>query len=270
MDDQAAWRAEAAERLQAQPAKMQVRDLSLWYGDKRALTDVTFDLVTGEALAFIGPSGCGKTTALKCLNRMHEGQRDVRVAGTILMDGQDIHDPEIDVSELRRRFGWVAQKPNPFPLSIYDNVAYGPHLHGLVRDRAETDAWVEQCLRRADLWDEVKDGLHTMEGTDLSGGQQQRLCVARALSLRPEVLLMDEPTGSIDPIATHRIEDLLLQLKGSLSIVVITHSMAEARRVSDRVAFFHLGELLEIGPTEQVFTTPRNPRCRDFVAGRYG
>jgi phosphate transport system ATP-binding protein len=202
--------------------------------------------------------------------RMHDGVRGVRMCGTITMDGQDIFAPEIDPSLHRRRFGWVAQKPNPFPMSIYDNVAYGAHLHGIVHGRAETDTMVESCLRRAHLWDEVKDDLHRMEGTDLSGGQQQRLCIARALSTDPDVLLMDEPTGSIDPIATARIEALILELRHDHTIVVITHSMAEARRVSDRVAYFHLGQLLEIGSTERVFTAARTHEARDFIAGRFG
>jgi phosphate transport system ATP-binding protein len=247
-----------------------VRGLNLWYGETHALRDVSFDLFRGEILAFIGPSGCGKTTALKCLNRMHDGVRDVRQTGTIHLAGEEIHAPHIDPPLLRRRFGWVAQKPNPFPDTIYENVAYGPRIHGLCSGQADLDAHVEDCLRRAELWDEVKDDLHSRRGTDLSGGQQQRLCIARALSTRPEVLLMDEPTGSIDPIATQKVEDLLLALKTECAIVVITHSMMEARRIADRVAFFHLGRLLEIGPTAAVFGAPRTPECRRFIAGRTG
>jgi phosphate transport system ATP-binding protein len=247
-----------------------VRGLNLWYGATQALRDVSFDLWRGEILAFIGPSGCGKSTALKCLNRMHDGTRGRRITGTILMEGTDIYDPAIDPPLLRRRFGWVAQKPNPFPMSVYDNVAYGARIHGLVHGRAETDAFVECCLRRAHLWDEVKHDLHGIEGTRLSGGQQQRLCIARALSTRPDVLLMDEPTGSIDPIATAKIEDLLLALRGDCAIVIITHSMMEARRIADRVAFFHVGRLLEIGPTAEVFERPRTTECRRFIAGRTG
>ncbi len=252
------------------PPLLSVRDLNLWYGDKQALSDVTFDLYPGEILAFIGPSGCGKTTALKCLNRMHEGTRGLRMTGEIVMDGVNIHDRHIDPPVHRRRFGWVAQKPNPFPMSVYDNVAYGPRIHGLVASRAELDAHVEDCLRRADLWDEVKDVLHSKEGLELSGGQQQRLCIARALSTRPEVLLMDEPTGSIDPIATARVEELMMALRGSLSTVVITHSMMEARRVADRVAYFHLGRLLEIGPTAVLFAGARTAEARNFIAGKFG
>jgi phosphate transport system ATP-binding protein len=247
-----------------------VRDLNLWYGETQALRDVSFDLYPGEILAFIGPSGCGKSTALKCLNRMHDTTRGVRRTGTIHLAGDEIHAPAIDPPLLRRRFGWVAQKPNPFPRTIYENVAYGPRIHGLAPGRAAMDAHVEDCLRRAALWDEVKDELHTRLGTDLSGGQQQRLCIARALSTRPEVMLMDEPTGSIDPIATHKVENLLLALKAEVAIVVITHSMMEARRIADRVAYFHLGRLLEIGPTQAVFASPRTAECRRFIAGRTG
>ena len=249
---------------------IEVADLNLWYGDKHALIDVAFDLYPNEILAFIGPSGCGKTTALKCLNRMHDDLRGVRIEGRITMAGEDIHAPHIDPPLHRRRFGWVAQKPNPFPRTIHDNVAYPARLHGLVSGKAETDAHVQACLTRARLWDEVKDDLHRKQGTDLSGGQQQRLCIARALSTRPEVLLMDEPTGSIDPGATAAIEDLLVELKEDCAIVVITHSMMEARRIADRVAFFDLGRLVEIGPTAQVFEAPRTPRCAAFIAGKTG
>jgi len=249
---------------------MEIRNLSLWYDEKQALIDVTYDLFAGEILAFIGPSGCGKSTALKCLNRMHDGTRGVRIEGTILMDGNDIHAPEVDPPLHRKRFGWVAQKPNPFTSSVYDNVAYGARIHGLVRNRAELNDHVERCLIKAHLWDEVKDHLHSQAGTALSGGQQQRLCVARALATDPDVLLMDEPTGSIDPIATQRIEDLMMDLRGEHAIVVVTHSMMEARRIANRVAYFHLGKLLEIGATEQVFTAARNEKARSFIAGKFG
>jgi len=252
------------------PPVMEIRDLNLWYGEKQALVDIDFDLHASEILAFIGPSGCGKSTALKCLNRMHDGTRDLHMTGCITMHGQDIQDPEVDPPIHRRKFGWVAQKPNPFPSSIWHNVAYGAQIHGLTRNRAELAAHVEDCLRRAHLWDEVKDILHTADGTSLSGGQQQRLCIARALSTKPEVLLMDEPTGSIDPIATAKIEDLMEALRPDHSIVVVTHSMMEARRIADRVAYFHLGRLLEIGDTEQVFTAARNPEARRFIAGKFG
>lgn len=252
------------------PPLIQVQNLDFWYGLKQALIDVSFDLYPNEILAFIGPSGCGKSTALKCLNRMHDEIRGARMDGTILMSGEDIMDPKVDPPLHRRRFGWVAQKPNPFVLTIYQNVAYPARLHGLVRTRADLNDHVEHCLRQAHLWDEVKDDLHTKTGIDLSGGQQQRLCVARALSAEPEVLLMDEPTGSIDPIATAEIEELMMTLRSSHSVVVVTHSMMEARRVADRVAFFHLGRLLEIGPTEQIFTAPQHEKTRSFIEGQYG
>ncbi len=249
---------------------IEVRDLNLWYDDTHALKDVSFDLYDGEILAFIGPSGCGKSTALKCLNRMHDDTRGVRIEGTIHMHGQEIHDKAVDPPIHRKKFGWVAQKPNPFPSSIWKNVAYGAEIHGILRTHAELQAHVESCLRRAHLWDEVKDHLHTTQGTDLSGGQQQRLCIARALSTEPEVLLMDEPTGSIDPIATAKVEELMLTLKPDHAIVVVTHSMMEARRIADRVAVFHLGQLIEIGPTEMIFTAPRHEKTRAFISGQYG
>lgn len=247
-----------------------VRDLNFWYADKQALQDVSFDLYPNEILAFIGPSGCGKSTALRCLNRMQDHIRGARQSGTITLHGQDIHAPSIDPPVLRRNYGWVAQKPNPFPKTIYENVAYGARLHGLMQDRAELDAHVETCLRRAHLWDEVKDDLHDLDGTALSGGQQQRLCIARALSTKPDILLMDEPTGSVDPIATAAIEDMMLDLKSDLAIIVITHSMMEARRIADRVAYFHMGRLLEIGPTSAVFDAPQTPEARRFIQGLTG
>jgi len=249
---------------------MRVRDLSLSYGPKQALKSVNFDLYDQEVLAFIGPSGCGKSTALKCLNRMHDSITDVQITGSITMHGRDIHAADIDPPIHRRRFGWVAQKPNPFPKSIFENVAYGARIHGLTSDRHELNDLVETCLRRAQLWDEVKDALHSKQGTDLSGGQQQRLCIARALSTRPEVMLMDEPTGSIDPVATACVEELMIELGQSMSVVVITHSMMQARRVSDRVAYFHLGELLETGQTQAVFDAPRHPKTKSFIEGRMG
>ncbi len=253
------------------PPIMEISDLNLWYGDDtHALKDVSFDLYPSEALAFIGPSGCGKSTALKCLNRMHDNTRGVRIDGRITMHGGDISAPDVDPPVHRRKFGWVAQKPNPFPATIWDNVAYGAKIHGLMKTKADLENHIEDCLRRAHLWDEVKDHLHTMEGTDLSGGQQQRLCIARALSTQPEVLLMDEPTGSIDPIATAKVEELVLCLKEDHSIVIVTHSMMQARRVADRVAYFHLGELREVGPTEQMFTAARDPKAQAFIQGKFG
>ena len=248
-----------------------VRDLNLWYSaEVHALQDISFELYPNEVLAFIGPSGCGKSTMLKALNRMHDMTRGVEITGHVALDGQDIHARDIDPPLLRRRFGWVAQKPNPFPSSIWQNVAYGPRIHGLMADRAELEAHVETCLRKAHLWHEVKDRLHSETGLDLSGGQQHRLCIARALSTLPDVLLMDEPTGSIDPIATAKVEELVLELKAEKSIVIVTHSMMQARRVADRVAYFHLGRLLEIGPTEVMFTAPETPEARAFIEGRFG
>nr|WP_147110648.1 phosphate ABC transporter ATP-binding protein [Tateyamaria sp. syn59] len=252
------------------PPIMTVRNLSLHYGEKQALDDVSFDLYANEILAFIGPSGCGKSTALKCLNRMHDDTRDVRISGTILMEGEDINGPDVDPPLHRRRFGWVAQKPNPFPTSIYENVAYAARLHGLTPNGKALKEHVEQCLTRAGLWEEVREHLYRKPGTDLSGGQQQRLCIARALATQPDVLLMDEPTGSIDPIATARIEDLLLELKQDQAIVIITHSMAQARRIADRVAYFHLGKLLEVQPTEAMFTAPATSEARAFIEGKMG
>jgi phosphate transport system ATP-binding protein len=226
--------------------------------------------MTGEILAFIGPSGCGKTTALKCLNRMLDDIRGIRIEGSILLDGKDIYSTDIDPPEYRQRFGWVAQSPNPFALSIYENVAYGARIHGLTRNRADMDGHVESCLRRADLWDEVKDKLLADLGSDLSVGQQQRLCIARALATNPEVLLMDEPTGSIDPNATKRVEQLIIDLRGTQSIIIITHSMMEARRVADRVAMFYLGRLIEIGSVGQMFDHPAILETRNFIQGRFG
>jgi phosphate transport system ATP-binding protein len=254
------------------PPMIEVAGLDLWYdlGTVHALRDISLALYPGEVLAFIGPSGCGKSTMLKVFNRMHDMDRGVRVRGRVIFDGRDIRDPAVDPPLLRRRFGWVAQKPNPFPMSIWQNVAYGPRIHGLMRDRAEMEAHVEDCLRRAHLWDEVKDEMHTLDGTALSGGQQQRLCIARALSTRPDVLLMDEPTGSIDPIATAKVEDLVLELKADRAIVLVTHSMMQARRLADRVAVFHLGRLVEIGPTEDVFDRPQSPEAQRFIGGVTG
>ena len=252
------------------PPVLEVDNVNFWYAETKALRDVTFNLYPQEILAFIGPSGCGKSTALKCLNRMHDNTRGARMTGEIRLDGQDVHAPEIDPPGYRRRFGWVAQKPNPFPASVFDNVAYGARIHGLTRTRADLDDHVEDCLRRAHLWDEVKDQLNKLEGTDLSGGQQQRLCIARALGTKPDVLLMDEPTGSIDPIATQKIEDLMSDIKADHSVVIVTHSMMQARRIADRVAYFHLGNLVEIGPTEVMFTEPQDDRVRDFISGKLG
>ena len=258
--------------LRNAPPLIEVTDLDLWYeyGAVHALKDISLELYPGECLAFIGPSGCGKSTMLKVFNRMHDMDRGVKIHGRVTLDGADIRDPAVDPPLLRRRFGWVAQKPNPFPMSIWQNVSYGPRIHGLMRDETEMKAHVEDCLRRAHLWDEVKDELHTMEGTELSGGQQQRLCIARALSTKPDVLLMDEPTGSIDPIATAKVEELVLELKQEKAIVLVTHSMMQARRVADRLAVFHLGRLVEIGPTDQIFSSPQSVEARRFISGEVG
>jgi phosphate transport system ATP-binding protein len=273
MQDSSVRQSSGQERASSQPgaaALIEVRNLSVWYGDTRALTDVGFDLKTGEILAFIGPSGCGKTTALKCLNRMLDDIREIRIEGSILLDGKDIYSTDIDPPEYRQRFGWVAQSPNPFAMSIYENVAYGARIHGLSSDQADMDRHVESCLRRADLWVEVAGTLHEAAGSSLSVGQQQRLCIARALATNPEVLLMDEPTGSIDPIATKRVEQLILDLRGTQSIIIVTHSMMEARRVADRVAMFYLGRLVEIGDTAQMFDHPAVLQTRNFIQGRIG
>jgi phosphate transport system ATP-binding protein len=254
------------------PPLIEVGNLDLWYdhGEVHALRDISLDLYHNEVLAFIGPSGCGKSTMLKVFNRMHDMNPGVRTRGRVTLDGIEIHHPDIDPPLLRRRFGWVAQKPNPFPASIWQNVSYGPRIHGLMANRADMENHVEDCLRRAHLWDEVKDRLHTLEGTDLSGGQQQRLCIARALSTKPDVLLMDEPTGSIDPVATAKVEELIEEIRRDKAIVLVTHSMMQARRVADRVAVFHIGRLVEIGPTEKVFEDAETPEARNFIGGKVG
>ncbi len=253
------------------PVKMSVRNVDFWYdsGAKHALKNVSVDLYDREVTSFIGPSGCGKSTLLKCLNRMTETIPYTKMSGVILMDGQSIHDPSVEVCELRKRFGWVAQAPNPFAASIYKNIAYGPHLHGIVTTRGETDLFVEECLRRANLWEEVRDRLHE-SAYGLSGGQQQRLCIARALSLQPEVLLMDEPCSALDPHATALVEELIDELRHDVAIVIITHNLQQAARVSQSAAFFHLGELVESGDTEDMFLNPKTQRCMDFITGRYG
>lgn len=249
---------------------IEVRNLNVWYDQTRALTDVSYDLRKGEILAFIGPSGCGKSTALRCLNRMLDVVPKIRIEGSIRMEGKDIYSPDIDPPEHRQRFGWVAQSPNPFARSIYENVAYGARIHGLAAASADMDSLVESCLRRADLWDEVKDVLHAEAGSHLSVGQQQRLCIARALGSDPEVLLMDEPTGLIDPIATKRVERLILNLRRAHAIIIVTHSMMEARRIADRVAMFYMGRMVEIGPVAQMFEHPRVVQTQNFIHGRTG
>jgi phosphate transport system ATP-binding protein len=249
--------------------KMTVRDVSVFYGDKQAVDGVSIDIATEHVTAFIGPSGCGKSTLLRCLNRMNDTIAGARCTGVIALDGRDIFAPDMDVVELRARVGMVFQKPNPFPKSIYENVAYGPRIHGLAPDRATLDGIVEASLSRAGLWDEVKDRL-SESGTALSGGQQQRLCIARAIAVDPEVILMDEPCSALDPIATAKIEELIHELRGRYAIVIVTHNMQQAARVSQRTAFFYLGKLIEFNETSEVFTNPREARAKDYITGRYG
>ena len=249
--------------------KMRARGIDVYYGEKQALKDVSIDVHEDRVTAFIGPSGCGKSTFLRCLNRMNDTIPSARVTGKIELDGTDINSPAMDVVQLRARVGMVFQKPNPFPKSIYENVAYGPRIHGLTSTRAELDETVEKSLKRAGLWDEVKDRL-AESGTALSGGQQQRLCIARAIAVDPEVILMDEPCSALDPIATARIEELIHELRGRYAIVIVTHSMQQAARVSQKTAFFHLGKLIEQGKTEEIFTNPVKKQTQDYITGRIG
>ena len=249
--------------------KMRARGVNVHYGDTHALRDVDVDIADNTVTAFIGPSGCGKSTFLRCLNRMNDTIPSARVTGSIWLDGQDIHDRRIDPVQLRARVGMVFQKPNPFPKSIYDNVAYGPRIHGLSQSRADLEGIVEHSLRRAALWEEVKDRLHA-PGTGLSGGQQQRLCIARAIATRPEVLLMDEPCSALDPIATAQVEDLIDDLRQSYAVIIVTHSMQQAARVSQKTAFFHMGHLVEFGETDTIFTNPADPRTESYITGRIG
>ena len=249
--------------------KIAARDVNVFYGEKHAIKHVDIDIGINEVIAFIGPSGCGKSTFLRCLNRMNDTIDGCRVEGAITLDGQDIYDRELDVVQLRARVGMVFQKPNPFPKSIYENVSYGPRIHGLAKGKAALDQVVETSLKKAALWNEVKDRLHE-PGTGLSGGQQQRLCIARAIAVSPEVILMDEPCSALDPIATAKIEELIDELKANYCIIIVTHSMAQAARVSQQTAFFHLGKLVEAGQTEQIFTNPRDTRTQDYITGRFG
>ncbi len=245
------------------------RDVNVHYGDKHAIKDVNIDIGRNQVLAMIGPSGCGKSTFLRCLNRMNDTIPSAKVTGQIVLEGRDIHDKRQDVVQLRARVGMVFQKPNPFPKSIYENVAYGPRIHGLAADRVELDEIVHTSLQRAGLWDEVKDRLNNA-GTSLSGGQQQRLCIARTIAVNPEVILMDEPCSALDPIATARIEDLMEELRQSYAICIVTHSMQQAARVSQRTAYFHLGDLIEVGETDRIFTNPRHKLTEDYITGRFG
>jgi phosphate transport system ATP-binding protein len=250
-------------------ARMTCRDVNVYYGDKQAIKDVSLDIGRNEVIAMIGPSGCGKSTFLRCLNRMNDTIDTCRVTGQITLDGIDVYGKDIDVVPLRAQVGMVFQKPNPFPKSIYDNVAYGPRIHGLAQNKAELDEIVETSLRKAGLWEEVKDRMD-QPGTGLSGGQQQRLCIARTIAVSPEVILMDEPCSALDPIATAIIEDLIDELKQQYSIAIVTHSMQQASRVSQRTAYFHLGDLIEVGDTAQIFTTPRHQLTQDYITGRFG
>ena len=250
-------------------SKISATDVQVHYGTNHALKDVSVEILDKAVTAFIGPSGCGKSTFLRCLNRMNDTVASCRVEGRILLEGEDIYDKRVDPVQLRAKVGMVFQKPNPFPKSIYDNVAYGPRIHGLTRNKAELDAIVEESLRKAALWNEVKDRLDA-SGTGLSGGQQQRLCIARAIATGPEVLLMDEPCSALDPIATAQVEELIDELRSQFSVVIVTHSMQQAARVSQKTAFFHLGSLAENGDTTQIFTTPKDPRTEAYITGRIG
>ena len=249
--------------------KIQAQDVRVFYGANEALHGVSLDILQNEVIAFIGPSGCGKSTFLRCFNRMNDTVAGAKVTGKITVDGRDIYEPSLDVVLLRAQVGMVFQKPNPFPKSIFDNVAYGTRLHGLATSRADLEQVVESSLRKAGLWDEVKDRLDS-PGTGLSGGQQQRLCIARAIAVNPDVILMDEPCSALDPIATGIIEELITELKRNYTIVIVTHNMQQAGRVADRTAFFHLGNLIELGQTSQIFMNPKERRTEDYVTGRYG
>ncbi|HEY9538822.1 MAG TPA: phosphate ABC transporter ATP-binding protein PstB [Kiloniellaceae bacterium] len=250
-------------------ARVAAHDVNVYYGDNHALKHVDIDIHKNEVVAFIGPSGCGKSTFLRCINRMNDVIEGCRVTGEITLDGHDIYTREIDVVQLRARVGMVFQKPNPFPKSIYENIAYGPRIHGLASSREALEEVVENSLRRAGLWNEVKDRLKA-PGTSLSGGQQQRLCIARAIAVNPEVILMDEPCSALDPIATAKIEELMDELRKNFTIVIVTHSMQQAARVSQRTAFFHLGQLVEWGETEKIFTAPSDERTQGYITGRFG
>jgi phosphate transport system ATP-binding protein len=249
--------------------KVKAEDVNVYYGDKHALKSVSIDIPERSVTAFIGPSGCGKSTFLRCLNRMNDTIEGCRVSGSITLDGSDIYDPSLDVVELRARVGMVFQKPNPFPKSIFENVAYGPRIHGLAHSKADIEEIVVTSLKKASLYEEVKDRL-AEPGTGLSGGQQQRLCIARAIAVSPEVILMDEPCSALDPIATAKIEELIDELRANYTIIIVTHSMQQAARVSQKTAFFHLGVMVEVGDTDQIFTNPKDKRTQDYITGRFG
>lgn len=249
--------------------KISAKNVQVYYADNHAIKDVNVEIEDKTVTAFIGPSGCGKSTFLRCINRMNDTIDICRVEGDILIDGEDIYDPKVDPVQLRAKVGMIFQKPNPFPKSIYDNVAYGPKIHGLARSKSDMDEIVEKSLRKAALWNEVKDRLGA-PGTGLSGGQQQRLCIARGIATSPEVLLMDEPCSALDPIATAQVEELIDELRQSFSVVIVTHSMQQAARVSQKTAFFHLGNLVEFGETTKIFTNPEDPRTESYISGRIG
>lgn len=247
--------------------KFEIKDLNLYYGDYHALKNINMDLAENEITAFIGPSGCGKSTFLKCLNRMNDLVEGCKITGSVTLDGEDIYG-NMDVNKLRKRVGMVFQNPNPFPMSVYDNIAYGPRTHG-IRNKKVLDEIVERSLRNAAIWDELKDRLRK-SALGLSGGQQQRLCIARALAVEPEVILMDEPTSALDPISTSKIEDLVIDLKNKYTIIMVTHNMQQATRVSDKTAFFLLGDMIEYGDTEELFSMPKDKRTEDYITGRFG
>jgi len=253
----------------ADDPKFKLRDVDVFYGDTRAIKKISLDIARNEVIAFIGPSGCGKSTFLRCLNRMNDSIDICRVKGSLHLDDHDIYDPKRDVVELRARVGMVFQKPNPFPKSIYDNVAYGPRIHGLANRKSDLDEIVENSLRKAGLWEEAKDRLDA-NATGMSGGQQQRLCIARAIAVSPEVVLMDEPCSALDPIATAKVEELIAELSESYTIVIVTHSMQQAARVSHRTAYFHLGHLVEVNETNKVFTSPEHELTESYITGRFG
>ena len=252
-----------------QNSKISAKGVQVYYGDNHAIKDVDVEIADKTVTAFIGPSGCGKSTFLRCLNRMNDTIDICRVTGEIKIDNEDIYNPKVDPVQLRAKVGMVFQKPNPFPKSIYDNVAYGPKIHGLARNKAELDEIVENALRKAALWNEAKDRLNS-PGTGLSGGQQQRLCIARAIATAPEIMLMDEPCSALDPIATAQVEELIDELRQSFSVVIVTHSMQQAARVSQKTAFFHLGNLVEYDDTTKIFTNPEDPRTESYISGRIG
>ena len=255
--------------LKSSPVKVLARNVNVYYGEKQALKEVSVAVPDRSIMAFIGPSGCGKSTFLRCLNRMNDTIAGCRITGSIVIDDQDIYDKAIDPVDLRSRVGMVFQKANPFPKSIYENVAYGPRIHALAASKTDLDVIVEKSLRKASLWDEVKDRLNE-SGTGLSGGQQQRLCIARTIAIDPEIILMDEPCSALDPIATARIEELMEELRQNYTIIIVTHSMQQAARVSQRTAFFHLGSLVEEGDTTSIFTNPKDQRTQDYITGRFG